>query len=59
LTSLATRELDPELWRRYYAIMLRGLAAKPELEPTLAGPPLTVEMLDLAMSQPPPVRRIS
>ena len=31
----AARDVDPDLWRRYLQIVLRGLAAQPELEPPL------------------------
>jgi hypothetical protein len=35
----ATRDVDPEAWRRYLAIMLRGLSARPdELGPLPVGP---------------------
>jgi AcrR family transcriptional regulator len=35
----AAREVDPEAWRRYLAIILRGLSARPdELGPLPAGP---------------------
>jgi AcrR family transcriptional regulator len=35
----ATREIDPESWRRYLAIVLRGLCARPEaLGPLTVGP---------------------
>jgi AcrR family transcriptional regulator len=31
----AALDVDPDLWRRYLQIVLRGLAAQPELEPPL------------------------
>ena len=31
----AARDVDPDLWRRYLQIVLRGLSAQPELEPPL------------------------
>jgi len=35
----ATRDVDPELWRRYLAVVLRGLSARPDqLEPLAPGP---------------------
>jgi len=35
----ATRDVDPEAWRRYLALILRGLSARPgELEPLPVGP---------------------
>ncbi len=46
----ASRDVDPELWRRYLGIMLRGLSARPDDEPPLPGEPLAVADVDLVMS---------
>jgi AcrR family transcriptional regulator len=55
----AARDIEPELWRRYLAIVLRGLRADPTpLEPLPVGP-LTEEQLEDVMRcwQPPPRHR--
>lgn len=46
----AARGVDPELWRRYLAIILRGLAARPDEEPPLPRPALAPEQVDPVMS---------
>lgn len=53
------RDIEPDLWRRYLAIVLRGLRADPTpLEPLPIGP-LTEEQLEDVMRcwQPPPRHR--
>jgi len=47
----AGRETAPDLWRRYLGIILRGLAAHPELEPPLAAPALTAGQVDAVMTR--------
>jgi AcrR family transcriptional regulator len=47
-----TRDLNPDLWRRYMQILLRGLSADPDNEPALSVPPLSAESLDVVMSRP-------
>ena len=46
----ASREVDPELWRRYVGILIRGMSGRPDEEPALAGEPLEVEDVDRVMS---------
>ncbi len=43
-----SRDVDPQLWRRFLAIVLDGLRARPG-QPPLPVPPLDVEQLDVAM----------
>jgi AcrR family transcriptional regulator len=53
------RDIEPDLWRRYLAIVLRGLRADPtSLEPLPVGP-LTEEQLEDVMRcwRPPPRHR--
>ena len=35
----AARDVDPELWRRYMALLVRGLATRPDDEPPLPSAP--------------------
>lgn len=45
----AARDVEPELWRRYFAIVLRGLRADPtQAEPLPVGP-LSEQQLGGAM----------
>jgi AcrR family transcriptional regulator len=53
----ATREEHPELWRRYLAIILRGLAADPDAEPALSPASATPAQVDRVMSYVKPARR--
>ncbi|MGH2913891.1 MAG: TetR/AcrR family transcriptional regulator [Solirubrobacteraceae bacterium] len=46
----AASGVAPELWRRYLAIFIRGLAARPELLDPLPGPPLRPDQVDHVMS---------
>ena len=52
LTTLidAARDVEPDLWRRYLEIILRGLSAQPEREPPLDQPPVSVEDVARVMS---------
>jgi AcrR family transcriptional regulator len=43
------RDVEPELWRRYLRIVLRGLRADPTAVEPLPGGPLTEEQLDDVM----------
>jgi hypothetical protein len=44
-----TRDVEPEIWRRYLAVVLRGLRAEPTmLEPLPVGP-LTEEQVEAVM----------
>jgi hypothetical protein len=43
-------DADPELWRRYLALILDGLRAAPGASGPLPGPPLDAPRLDAAMS---------
>jgi AcrR family transcriptional regulator len=46
----ATHDLAPDLWRRYLALLLDGLRARPAGEQTpLPGPPLPLELVPQAM----------
>jgi hypothetical protein len=45
----ASADVDPELYRRFLDIVIRGIAARPELEPPLSTPPLEVERVDEIM----------
>ena len=49
-------DVAPELWRRYVALALEGLRARPD-GAALPGEPLTTEQLDAAMSAWRPRRR--
>jgi AcrR family transcriptional regulator len=53
----ASRDVSPDLWRRYLGIITRGLAAHPEQEPGLAAPPLAPDQVDHVMSFLKPARR--
>jgi AcrR family transcriptional regulator len=53
----ASRDLDPDLWRRYLGILLRGLSAHPELEPPLRGASLRPTDVDSVMSHMRPAPR--
>jgi AcrR family transcriptional regulator len=46
----AAEDVEPELWRRYLGIVLRGLAKHPDREPPLATGPLAPEQVDPVMS---------
>jgi AcrR family transcriptional regulator len=48
---------DPELWRRYLALILDGLRAAPGAARPLPGPPLDEPRLDAAMTRWRPRRR--
>jgi hypothetical protein len=53
----AARDIDPELWRRYLGIMLRGISADPDSMPPLEPEPLELEHVDRVMSALRPARR--
>jgi AcrR family transcriptional regulator len=53
----ASRDVSPDLWRRYLGILTRGLSAHPELEPGLQTPPLAPDQVDHVMSFLKPARR--
>jgi AcrR family transcriptional regulator len=59
LSSLidAARDIEPELWRRYLAIFVRGLSAEPDTLPPLEPGPLAIEDVDKVMSAMRPARR--
>ncbi len=46
----ASHDVDPELWRRYVGILIRGMSGRPEDEPALPGEPLGVDDVDRVMS---------
>jgi AcrR family transcriptional regulator len=45
----ASAAIEPELYRRYLGIMLRGIATRPDEEPPLAVPALDFERAELIM----------
>jgi AcrR family transcriptional regulator len=53
----ASRDVSPDLWRRYLGIITRGLSAHPELEPELGPSPLAPDQVDHVMSFLKPARR--
>jgi AcrR family transcriptional regulator len=53
----ASRDVSPELWRRYLGIITRGLSAHPDQEPELETPPLEPDQVDHVMSYLKPARR--
>ena len=53
----ASRDVSPDLWRRYLGIITRGLSAHPEQEPDLETPPLPPDQVDHVMSFLKPARR--
>ena len=46
----AARDVDPDLWRRYLKIILRGMSAQADREPPLGQPPLPIEEVAVVMS---------
>lgn len=46
----ASRDSDPDLWRRYLDLLVRGMAADPSAEGPLAGKPPAPEQVDRVMS---------
>jgi AcrR family transcriptional regulator len=53
----ASRDVSPDLWRRYLGIITRGLSAHPDQEPELETSPLPPDQVDHVMSFLKPVRR--
>ena len=53
----ASRDVSPELWRRYLGIITRGLSAHPDQEPELEASPLKPGQVDHVMSYLKPARR--
>jgi AcrR family transcriptional regulator len=53
----ASRDVSPDLWRRYLGIITRGLSAHPDQEPELETPPLAPDQVDHVMSFLKPARR--
>jgi AcrR family transcriptional regulator len=53
----ASRDVSPELWRRYLGIIVRGLSAHPDQEPEVEIPPLEPGQVDHVMSYLKPARR--
>jgi len=51
------RDVEPELWRRYLALLLDGLRARRDGAAPLPVPALTLEQLDCAMAAWRPPRR--
>jgi AcrR family transcriptional regulator len=52
----ASRDVSPDLWRRYLGIITRGLSAQPDQEPELETAPLAPDQVDHVMSFLKPVR---
>jgi len=46
----AARDVDPEAWRRYLAIFLRGICARPEELGPLAGGPIAADQIPRVMT---------
>jgi len=42
----ASAEIDPALYRRYLDIIIRGIATRPDLEPSLSTPPIGLDRVD-------------
>jgi len=59
LTTLidAARDVEPDLWRHYLRIVLRGMSARPELAPSLEPGPLELDNVDRVMSALRPAGR--
>ncbi len=53
----AARDVEPELWRRYLAIVVRGLSAQPETMPAIEPGPLALDDVDKVMSALGPAQR--
>lgn len=53
----ASRDVSPDLWRRYLGIIIRGLSAHPDQEPELTTGPLAPDQVDHVMSFLKPARR--
>ena len=53
----ASRDVAPDLWRRYLGIITRGLSAHPDQEAELEDPPLPPDQVDHVMSFLKPARR--
>jgi AcrR family transcriptional regulator len=49
----AGRDTEPELWRRYLGLVLRGIAARPEDLPPLPGEPPPPDSVDRLLSRAP------
>lgn len=55
----ASRDVEPELWRRYLSLVIRGMAADPDAIGPLAPEPLEPAQIDAVMSQLRTARRAS
>jgi AcrR family transcriptional regulator len=53
----AAREVEPDLWRRYLGVLLRGMSARPDEQPPLPTGPLSPDQIDPVMSAQPARRR--
>ncbi len=53
----AGADIDPELWRRFMALLLDGMRADGPPRQALPGPPLALSQLDEVMSRWQPPRR--
>jgi AcrR family transcriptional regulator len=53
----ASRDVDPELWRRYLALLLRGIATHPGDLPELPHPAPSPDAVDRVMTARPARRR--
>jgi hypothetical protein len=52
-----SRDVSPDLWRRYLGVITRGLSAHPDQEPERETPPLAPDQVDHVMSFLKPARR--
>jgi AcrR family transcriptional regulator len=48
----ASRDLDPNLWRRYLQIIISGLTTDADAKPALTFTPLSPEQTDIVLSRP-------
>jgi AcrR family transcriptional regulator len=53
----ASRDVDPNVWRRYLALMLRGIATAPDDLPPLPPTVLSLDEIDRVMTAATPQRR--
>jgi hypothetical protein len=53
----ASRDVAPDLWRRYVGLLLRGLTTSPDGHPSLAPGPLAPAQVDTILARSKPGRR--
>jgi AcrR family transcriptional regulator len=52
----ASRDIEPELWRRYLSITIRGMSARPDEQPPLACAAPELDQVDRLMTRRTPPR---